>query len=207
MTTGSSPKDVEPNKYRTLRNAGFTDSDRSPSVAKASRTSPALMEKLLASAEAMASIPGPVRRQAERELQARKRHLLGAACSSPWFSDCWASGAPFPPRADTTPMRPCRCWRCRLVKRVWPAIYTALSRSTSSTHEACAEPEEFTDKTEGEPGSILSYECYLESLSDWEAAQVPSSPSGIALRAIREGRVKLRRQRTRLGRRSSLAQG
>lgn len=39
--------------------------------------------------------------------------------------------------------------------------------------------------------SIISYECHLESLDDWTAAQLPSSPSGIALRAVRESRIHL----------------
>ena len=146
---------------------------------------PQRLEKMLRTPEAAQTLPASTRRRLETELAERRRHLLHVSCSAAWFSDCWGSGEPFPPRADTTPMIPCSCERCRRVGKLWPALYCVKVRSTEST---------------GDTELLVSFECYLESLPTVEAVRFPSSPSGLALRAIREGRIKIRRTRTRCGR-------
>jgi hypothetical protein len=124
-------------------------------------------------------------------------------------------------------MRACRCPRCRELGRLWPAYYDAGRRAADEDLSACTAPSAPSPDTNAvlagadtpsadpnadatraaavpppePPPSLLSYECYLESLDDWAAAQLPSSPSGIALRAIREGRIRLRRGRTTTARR------
>jgi hypothetical protein len=148
-------------------------------------TAPLELERRLRSPDAARVIPAAVRRHLESELARLRRHLLHTVCSQAWFSDCWATGGVFPPRADTTPMFPCACQRCRATGRLWPAVYGI----------AVAISEEFPQPQR------VSFECYLESLSDLELSRFPSSPSGLALRAIREGRIKLRRRRTRVARR------
>jgi hypothetical protein len=85
--------------------------------------------------------------------------------------------------------------------RLWPQYYQAtialdvngeLKAGPHETSQREASPREAAP-----PRDILSYECYLESLNEWEAANLPSSPSGIALRAIREGRIRVRFPRTK----------
>lgn len=129
-----------------------------------------------------AVLPEDVRAEAEEWLEQRRRCLGRTVCSESWLQHCWASGDPYPPSADTTPMIRCQCDRCRRTGRIWPATYGVEGTAVHG----------YRDR-------IISYECYLESLSDWEAAQLPSSPSGLAMRAIREGRVSVRFRRTRIG--------
>ena len=141
------------------------------------------MERLLKSQEAIGIIAPEARRHALAELAQRRLDLLRQVCSTPWFMACWCEGEKFPPRAETTPMVGCECEACQRRGTLWPEHYMSGPRtSTASIHHR----------------HTLSYECYLESLTDWEAAQLPSSPSGLAFRAVREGRIRLRRQRTRL---------
>ncbi len=140
------------------------------------------LERLAKNREAFRSLPQPVRDRIEREVIAGRIRLRAVSCSDAWFAECWEKGTAYPPRADTTPMLPCACYRCASSGRLWPAHY-------------------LTDVRAEDGGGVrrVSYECGLETLGDWQAAQLPSSPSGLALRAIREGRIKLRRRRTRLG--------
>lgn len=124
-------------------------------------------------------LPPEVREHILRELMELRRRLHQLTCSSAWVEQCWQSGEHFPPPADTTPMRACQCERCQRTGRLWPAHYGAsMERSKEGSRQ------------------FISYECYLENLSEWDAAMLPSSPSGLALRAVREGRIKVRRQRT-----------
>ncbi len=175
---------------------------------------PADLWRALTSEAAARSMPAPERRQGLVRLDALRRSLSQQSCSSSWQTDAWERGISFPPPANTTPMRPCRCERCRATGRLWPQQYSAPSASTSvptagaatqTTTSVEANCSSVTAEGEAVPEELLSYECYLESLSDWDAAQLPSSPSGLALRAVREGRIRLRRQRTRLSSRRVLA--
>lgn len=150
------------------------------------RQTPELMERMLKSIDAIRAIAPEVRRRALAELQQRKVDLQKRASSAPWFDACWREGEKFPPHADLTPMVQCGCDRCQARGTLWPRNYIGAPETTNGSADS---------------GRSVSYECYIESLSDWEAAQLPSSPSGLALRAIREGRIRLRRQRTRIGRR------
>lgn len=146
---------------------------------KGCRVTPAELERALRADDAAFAIGPRVRAELLQELL-EVRWRLRAACSQAWFDHCWLTGAAFPPAADTTPMRPCGCERCRASGRLWPQHYDAPDHAGAA---------------------VLSYECYLESLGDEEAANLPSSPSGIALRAIREGRIRLRFPRTSARRR------
>jgi hypothetical protein len=188
------------------------------------RLTPADAERVLNSQEAIRAMTPEVRQRAIMELLVKKRRLQQVSCSSTWFSDCWSAAATFPPAAETTPMQVCHCARCLRQQRHWPSIYQSpvpvLSCEQDSAHTceyACESPrpegESVTASTSpktskrtasAEADNFFSYECYLESLDDWTMAQLPSSPSGLALRAIREGRIKLRRQRTHIGRKQRL---
>jgi hypothetical protein len=184
---------------------------------------PAELERALRSRELERALPAAERQRLVQQLLTLRWTLVRAVCSDPWYDHCWATGEAFPPRAQTTPMRPCRCARCRATGRVWPAHYDAtdLARRTGQGGNAedrepkvrvgagrleelgvagCESVNDAPTQEDG-AGEILSYECYLESLDDWAAAQLPSSPSGIALRAIREGRIRLRGRRTKTRRR------
>lgn len=144
------------------------------------RPTPAALERALRLAESENTLSSKQRDRIEAGLRAVRRNLEQHACSTAWISNCWESGDPFPPPAQTTPMVPCVCERCSRTGRLWPSHYGVPIRDPG-----------------GSGGEIfVSFECYLESLSDWDAAHLPSSPSGLALRAIREGRIRFRRQRT-----------
>lgn len=144
------------------------------------RPTPAELERALRLAESENTLGSQQRELIASELRALRRNLEQHTCSAAWISNCWESGDAFPPAAQTTPMVPCACERCRRTGRLWPSHYAAPIRDPA-----------------GHRGKVfLSFECYLESLSDWDAARLPSSPSGLALRAIREGRIRFRRQRT-----------
>ena len=136
----------------------------------------------------------PERRRALiAELMRLRVDLRSLVSSEPWFDHCWATGESFPPLAETSPMRACPCERCRRTGKVWPNGYVAPGHQ-----RAAANTDGDDEDAQATPrDAVLSYECYLESLSDWEAANLPSSPSGLALRAIREGRIKVRFRRTR----------
>lgn len=149
---------------------------------------PQRLEQLLKSSQGQAALAPSVRRRLQAELTERRRRLLHLVCSEPWFSECWRTGRSFPPPADTTPMLPCGCGRCRAVGKLWPSIYCVVVETEKGLNA----------KTDGL--ALLSFECYLESMPLTEAAHLPSSPSGLALRAVREGRIKIRRTRTRYGR-------
>jgi hypothetical protein len=116
------------------------------------------------------------------ELLVFRRHLDQVTCSSAWIAHCWETGQDFPPVADTTPMRACQCHRCKRTGRLWPHHYGGSQKDLN-----------------GEKRGFISYECFLEELPDEKVGMIPSSPSGHAMRAIREGRIKIRRTRTRLG--------
>lgn len=150
-----------------------------PAGPGARNPTPAELDRILRHEPSHPRLPPGVREQLRRELSERRRRLSQLACSGAWVEQCWQSGEDFPPVADTTPMRPCQCERCLRTGRLWPAHYGAS-----------------TGRGDGPSAPFISYECYLESLSDWDAALLPSSPSGLALRAVREGRIKIRRQRT-----------
>ena len=155
--------------------------DPSESGGRALQRRPAELERLLNSPEASAAMKATDRGRLLAEVHTQKLRLLNAVCSAAWFDDCWATGSAFPPPADNAPMLPCRCERCRSASRFWPVHYGA-----SVAHERGA-------------AQVLSYECHLESLPLATVSELPSSPSGVALRAIREGRIKLARRRTRIG--------
>ena len=158
------------------------DSDRLIPHQRPKRAAPASLERMLRASESNGALGEQQRNRITSEIQTLRRGLEQRACSATWFSNCWESGESFPPAAQTTPMRACGCERCKSSGRLWPAHYSA---------PPCRWPRN------GAPIKFLSYECYLESLPDEQAAELPSSPSGIALRAIREGRIRLRRRRTR----------
>lgn len=140
---------------------------------------PAELDRIVRHEPSHQHLPPEVREQILRELTELRRRLHQLTCSSAWVQHCWQSGEPFPPPADTTPMRACQCERCKRTGRLWPAHYGAsMKRLKEESHQ------------------FISYECHLENLSEWDAAMLPSSPSGLALRAVREGRIKIRRQRT-----------
>jgi hypothetical protein len=145
---------------------------------------PADMDRMLRDARAQEMVSQNIWIEANEELRRLRRGLGRTVCSESWLHHCWFSGEVFPPPADTTPMIRCDCDHCRPVGRLWPAGYgVTVVRSGDSGDTKCT----------------LSYECYLESLSDWDAAQLPSSPSGGALRIIREGRITVQFRRTRVG--------
>jgi hypothetical protein len=146
--------------------------------------SPDKLERMLRSDEAQRALPNEQRERIAGELRQMRRHLEQVACSAAWVSQCWENGDGYPPAAQTTPMIACQCDRCRRTGRLWPAHYAAPLREAD------------VPRSDIVATGFLSYECYLESLPDLHAAHLPSSPSGMALRAIREGRIKLRRQRT-----------
>lgn len=148
---------------------------------------PAEVERLMKAAERAGMISQEQRTTISRELREQRRRLEQKACSSAWVEQCWECGVDFPPKADSTPMAACQCERCRQSGRLWPQHYGAERRG--------AEGRE----------CFISYECHLESLTSWNAACLPSSSSGLALRAVREGRIKLRRQRTFTKSRRSLS--
>jgi hypothetical protein len=140
---------------------------------------PAELDRIVRHEQSHQALAPEVREQILRELLELERHLLQLTCSSAWVEHCWETGEHFPPLADTTPMRACQCERCQRTGRLWPAHFSAsMERSKEGSQQ------------------FISYECYLENLSEWDAAMLPSSPSGLALRAVREGRIKIRRQRT-----------
>jgi len=181
------------------------------------------LERALKARDGLRALPkGTTREMLERILVHKRWDLLRLVCSDPWFRHCWETGEHFPPKAETTPMRPCRCPRCTFLGRLWPAYYDATSPASpdgvgtagrgrppgrASAAESVGAVE--SGRAGGAPtpdagqahDSILSYECYLESLDDWAAAQLPSSPSGLALRAIRERRIRLRFPKTKTRRR------
>ncbi len=159
-----------------------SDSDRSMSNHPPRYPTPAFLQRMLRASESTGALSVQQYSQITSEIQTLRRDLEQRACSATWMSNCWESGEAFPPAAQTTPMRACGCERCRPIGRLWPAHYSAPPCRVAR---------------KGAPIKFLSYECYLESLSDEQAAELPSSPSGIALRAIREGRIRLRRRRTR----------
>lgn len=138
---------------------------------------PAALDRLLQLESTIGALPDAIYRDWRNRLDRLRRQIEQKTCSAAWFDHCWENGGVFPPDADTTPMRPCGCDRCRPIGKLWPAPYTS--------------PRRF-----GEIDGYISYECHLESLSDWRLAQLPSSRSGVALRAIREARIKLKRRRT-----------
>jgi hypothetical protein len=144
------------------------------------RPTPAELERALRLAESENTLGRQQRDRIAAELKALRRDLDQHTCSAAWISNCWESGDPFPPPAQTTPMVACECERCRRTGRLWPSHYAAPIR----------------DRAGGGCKVFLSFECHLESLSNWDAARLPSSPSGLALRAIREGRIRFRRERT-----------
>ena len=158
-----------------------SDSDRSMSNHPPRYPTPASLQRMLRASESTGALSVQQCSQISMELQTLRRDLEQRACSATWFSNCWESGEPFPPAAPTTPMRVCGCERCKPGGRLWPPHYSAPPCRVARKGGAI---------------NFLSYECYLESLPDEQAAELPSSPSGIALRAIREGRIRLRRQRT-----------
>lgn len=137
---------------------------------------PAELDRLL-KAEALA-LPKTVRENWRRRLENLRRQLEQTACSASWIDHCWEAGGAFPPAAENTPMRQCGCERCRRCGRLWPAHYMAPTRANGSAE-------------------FISYECWIESLSDREWSQLPSSPSGLALRAVRMAHLAVRRERTR----------
>src|SRR5690242_4017259 len=106
---------------------------------------PEQLERGLKSAAANGAVPPDVRRNILSRLSALRRYLERVVCSEPWFRNCWNAGESYPPAADTTPMLPCRCARCRRAGRLWPAHY--CRSATSRRGDA-----------------IVSYECHLESL-------------------------------------------
>ena len=159
------------------------DSSNFPNAVRRKRT-PAELERLLRSQECVRLLPPKVRQQALEQLGGLRSRLLRLVCSEAWFEHCWKTGEEFPPRADSTPMVSCQCPRCVQSGKLWPSTYAVPDAVPSGP------------SSEGRQRT-LSYECYLESLSDWDAANLPSSPSGLALRAVREGRIRLRFQRTR----------
>jgi hypothetical protein len=155
-----------------------------PTSARSSRRMPpAELERMIRSADGQEVLPKELRDRIAADLRQQRRHLEQVTCSATWLSNCWEAGDAFPPAAQTSPMLACQCERCRRTGRVWPPHYAAPSKRGDA-------------EVTGVTSAFLSYECYLESLSDEQAAELPSSPSGTALRAIREGRIKLRRQRT-----------
>lgn len=142
------------------------------------KSPPAEVERILRVADRAGLLSEETRTTVSHQLRQARRQLEQTACSSAWVNDCWHSGRKFPPAAETTPMVACQCERCRQSGKLWPQYYRAAAATAAQQQP------------------FISYECHLESLSDWDAAQLPSSPSGLALRAIREGHIKLRRQRT-----------
>lgn len=138
---------------------------------------PAALNRLLQMESTISALPEAMHREWRDRLDRLLRQIEQKTCSAAWFEHCWEEGGSYPPDADTTPMRPCSCERCRPIGKLWPSHYTS--------------PRRF-----GKIDGFISYECHLESLSDWRAAQLPSSRSGVALRAIREARIKLKRRRT-----------
>jgi len=158
------------------------DSDRLIPHHRPKRPAPASLERMLRTSESTGALSLQQRSQITLELHTLRRDLEQRTCSAAWLSNCWESGETFPPAAQATPMRTCGCERCKPVGRLWPAHYSAPPCRVARKGAAI---------------KFLSYECYLESLPDQQAAELPSSPSGIALRAIREGRIRLRRRRTR----------
>ena|SRR5687767_9505118 len=149
---------------------------------------PTAMERLLNSPEAIAAMKPEQRQGLLQALIATKRGLQRSVCSASWFDACWETGAPYPPAADQTPMFACCCSRCAPQGKLWPALYEVTDHRGAATGKVQRQ-------------RVISYECFLESLPDAALAQLPSSPSGLALRAIRLGRIKLHRQRTKLGKR------
>lgn len=117
---------------------------------------------------------GDAPRNWRKKLAKLRRQIEQTTCSASWADQCWNDGATFPPPAPTTPMRVCECERCRRSGKLWPAYYSATTKS----------------------GDFISYECWLESLSDLQAARLPSSPTGLILSALRNARVKVRRRRS-----------
>jgi hypothetical protein len=193
---------------------------------KSAARTPAELERALKSDQCARALSAEVRGKLLEALLERRWELVAATCSDAWYDHCWGTGEAFPPPADTTPMRACRCPRCRELGRLWPAYYDAgregpvedasarpappassLDAILAGADTPPVDPNVGAAQTaeatapEPPPPSLLSYECYLESLDDWSAAQLPSSPSGMALRVIREGRIRLRRGRTKTARR------
>ena len=132
------------------------------------RITPAQLEQLLGGEVAAAAMGVETRRHLLAQLEALRVQLRRVVCSEPWLRHCWETGDAYPPDVDTTPMCACCCDRCRATGRLWPAHYCK-------------------SVADGDPDRI-SYECYLESLPDEQIAYFPSSPSGLAMRAIRSGR-------------------
>src|SRR4051812_39772559 len=122
------------------------------------KMAPGRLEALLNSLAGL-SLPPQARRRALIEITKLKRTLRHRVCSEPWFEHCWNTGERFPPRADHTPMQLCQCHRCQRTGQLWPAFY-----------EASVKPQFNREPRQNQQNHALSYECYLESLSDWEAA-------------------------------------
>ncbi len=141
---------------------------------------PADLERLLETGEPLP--PEMSRADCEEMLEKLRRKFERKTCSAPWFDHCWEEGGTYPPKADTTPMRPCHCPRCRRIGKLWPFHYLS--------------PRQF-----GKTSGFISFECRLDSLDDEEAARYPSSRSGTAMRSARERRIKPRRSRRRRGER------
>ncbi len=156
---------------------------------------PEALEQALQSNQSLSPSLTTARREALNRLADLRRTLQQQTCSSTWLDDCWRTGTAFPPPAEVSPMVHCRCERCQQSGRLWPAIYGAPAKDVIPV----VEPAPTKSVPEAHDGPMLSYECYLESLDPWAAANLPSSPSGMALRAVREGRIRLRRGRVRLG--------
>lgn len=86
------------------------------------------------------------------EYERMRARVRRTTCSEPWTDAVVHHAAEYPPGADATSMRTCRCDNCQ-GKRWWPANCVGTSG--------------------------LSYECFLNTLSKWRLKTLPGSTSSI----------------------------
>jgi hypothetical protein len=90
----------------------------------------------LKSEAAIKSLPANKRRMLIAECKSMEKRFINEACSSVWYEDLWTHPSrrndwipvkdydiEYPPPAENTPMRRCRCPLCRNAGRFWPAHY------------------------------------------------------------------------------------
>ena len=105
---------------------------------------------------AIREMPSRRRRDLVNECKAARRKYMGAVCSVTWFEDVWKSTVPeYPPKAENTPMKRCKCEACRRAKKYWPGSYVGSSGK--------------------------AFECFVESLPEWRAKLIPSSGGSVIL--------------------------
>jgi hypothetical protein len=87
---------------------------------------------LLESEATVRSMPARRRRDLLAECKAMQKRLIRECCTVVWCEDVWTSCTEieYPPPAENTPMRKCRCPACRKAGKFWPGHYVGAGGLT-----------------------------------------------------------------------------